>query len=143
MTKVNRYIKIFSIIFFMLIGTMTLLGQTSLAGLSGVVVNADYKPVVGLTIGHKWDSTNISSGIGYLAPTDNLGKGMFMFNSQYNFNRLSIGGGISLSGDRFATTKPFAMTTYRIFKRSPVRVGFIFSETRRTIGVMIPLIIKK
>ena len=104
MTKVNRYIKIFSIIFFMLIGTMTLLGQTSLAGLSGVVVNADFKPVVGLTIGHKWDSTNISSGIGYLAPTDNLGKGMFMFNSQYNFNRLSIGGGISLSGDRFATT---------------------------------------
>ena len=143
MTKVNRYIKIFSIIFFMLIGTMTLSGQTSLAGLSGVVVNADYKPVVGLTIGHKWNSTNISSGVGYLSPADNLGKGMFMFNSQYNFNRLSIGGGISLSGDRFATTKPFAMTTYRLFKRSPVRVGFIFSKTRRTVGVMIPLIIKK
>ena len=31
-----------------------------------------------------------------MTSTDNLSKGMFMINSQYHFNRFSIGGGVGL-----------------------------------------------
>ena len=54
-------------------------------------VNVD-KHMVGLSINQKWDSTNISTQVlVHMTSTDNLSKGMFMINSQYHFNRFSIG----------------------------------------------------
>ena len=136
------YFMIFAIVFFMLIGTMTVFGQTSIGVQTGVAVNVD-KHMVGLSINQKWDSKNISTGIGYMTSTDNLGKGMFMINSQYHLNRFSIGGGVGLGGDRFTKTKPFVLTTYKPLKRYPLRFFFNYSEMRKTIGVMFPLIMKK
>ena len=55
------YFMIFMIIFFMLIGTMNVFGQTSIGVQSGEQhVNVD-KHMVGLSINQKWDSTNIST----------------------------------------------------------------------------------
>ena len=55
------YFMIFAIIFFMIVGSMSVFGQTSIGVQSGVAVNVD-KHMVGLSINQKWDSTNISTG---------------------------------------------------------------------------------
>ena len=104
------YFMIFAIIFFMIVGSMSVFGQTSIGVQSGVAVNVD-KHMVGLSINQKWDSTNISTGIGYMTSTDNLSKGMFMINSQYHFNRFSIGGGVGLGGDRFVSYTHLTLPT--------------------------------
>ena len=95
----------------------------------------------GISLNQKWDSTDISTGIAYMSPIQNFDKGSVMVNAQYHLKQFSLGGGISIKGR--AQTKPFAMSTFKPLKHYPIRFFFNYSETKRTLGVMFPLFIKK
>ena len=108
--------------------------------MGGRTLNMD-KDMIGVSLNQKWDSTNISTGIAYMAPIENLNKGMVMVNYQVHLNQFSLGGGISIGGH--ADTKPFAMATIKPLKQYPLRFFFNYSKMKRTLGVAFPLFVKK
>ncbi|MAU88717.1 MAG: hypothetical protein CMC40_02260 [Flavobacteriaceae bacterium] len=127
------------IIILLLISTTTF-AQTSVGVMGGRSLNTDMD-MFGISLNQKWDSTNISTGIAYMSPIQNFDKGSVMVNAQYHLKQFSLGGGISIKGR--AQTKPFAMATFKPLKHYPIRFFFNYSETKRTLGVMFPLFIKK
>ena len=127
-----------TLILLLLISTTTF-AQTNIGVMSGRALNVG-KDMIGISLNQKWDSTNISTGIGYMTPIQNLNKGMFMINSQYHFKQFSIGGGVGISGDKFTTTKPFAIATVKPLKDYPIRFFFNYSETKKTLGIIFPII---
>jgi len=127
------------IIILLLISTTTF-AQTSVGVMGGRSLNTDMD-MFGISLNQKWDSTDISTGIAYMSPIQNFDKGSVMVNAQYHLKQFSLGGGISIKGR--AQTKPFAMATFKPLKHYPIRFFFNYSETKRTLGVMFPLFIKK
>jgi len=124
----------------LLLVSTTTLAQTTVGVMGGRTLNMD-KDMIGLSLNQKWDSTDISTGIAYMAPIENLNKGRVMVNGQYHFKQFSLGGGISIGGH--ADTKPFAMATIKPLKHYPIRFFFNYSKMKRTLGVAFPLFMKK
>ena len=127
------------IILLLLISTTTL-AQTTVGVMGGRTLNMD-KDMIGVSLNQKWDSTNMSTGIAYMAPIENLNKGRVMVNYQVHLNQFSLGGGISIGGH--ADTKPFMIATIKPLKQYPLRFFFNYSKMKRTLGVAFPLFVKK
>ena len=133
------YFMVFAIIFFMLVGTLSVNAQ-SMVGVMGGYNFTMEKEVGGVMISKKIPTLEeMQVGMGYMAPLDNFGKGTVMANYQMQIFDFTLGGGVGVPLMDNQKVFPFLLLTYKPFKRSAMKIFLNSTEKRQVVGLSYPI----
>lgn len=133
------YFMVFAIIFFMLVGTLSVNAQ-SMVGVMGGYNFTMEKEVGGVMISKKIPTLKeMQVGMGYMTPLDNFGKGTVMANYQIQIFDFTLGGGVGVPLVDNQKVFPFLLLTYKPFKRSAMKIFLNSTEKRQVVGLSYPI----